>query len=821
MNRIFALWCALLLSISALANDILPADQAFIPTLSMQNNTVHVDFEIKDGYYMYQDKTSITPLDATKLGELTLSEAKIKDDPFFGKVGVYRNSAHASAEVISAGDTIEVEVGFQGCWDGGVCYPPIKQIHTIAYDATRALSQAKTTFSSAKTSNASNFFKSLSLEESVQDPVKADDAFVLSSTEIDGNILLNWDIRKDYYLYANKFNFEITGGEFGEINFPKGKSKEDDFFGMVDVYYDRLTVEVPVTATSDSGEVTLSLTYQGCWEGGVCYPPLKKDLVFTLGGVDTSASTKATITQATPSVEVHTLEATPVPITKPTTELNAQDEVTELLKNSSFWVIIGVFFLFGLALSFTPCVFPMIPILSNIIVGQGDISKGRAFFLSLIFVLAMALTYTAAGVIAGSFDINLIILFQNPYIVVGFALIFVALAFSMFGYFELKLPNSLNTKLTNISNNQKGGNTIGVAIMGLLSALIVGPCVAPPLAGSLLFISQTGDAALGGAALFAMAMGMGVPLLIIGSGIGSLPKAGGWMDAVKYLFGVLMLGIAIWMLDKILDPDVILILWALLLTIAPIALGATVAIGTDTGYIQRIYRAVLLIVLGYGVLLLLLVARGGVATGGHLFNPLGGMTFGSAPAGQVIASQTIEFNKVMTQADIDKVLASTDKVVMLDFYADWCVYCKVYEERVFPSNQVAPVLAQFELIKLDMTDYTQIHRDIMKRYDIFAPPAILFFQNGKELRSKRIVGELNVTEFYEHVTGIAPTKSNSQATLNSVIPSTNNTEVATLQKTIARQKALIASMQKSSIDTLQKLDAEREKVRALQTQVGK
>jgi thiol:disulfide interchange protein DsbD len=351
-----------------------------------------------------------------------------------------------------------------------------------------------------------------------------------------------------------------------------------------------------------------------------------------------------------------------------------------------------------------------------------------------------------AGVLAGYFGQNLSVLFQTPWILATFSGIFVALAFSMFGYYDIQLPSVLQSKITSLSNQQKGGNLIGVGIMGFLSALIVGPCVAPPLAGALIYIGQTGDALLGGMALFVMSLGMGVPLLAIGAGVSKLPKAGGWMDNIKSIFGIMMLGVAIFLLDRIISNITSLILWGLLFTVASIAMGALERAQTTW---QRIFKALSLIVFGYGVLLLLLVARGG----GDMFTPLADFNTTNTTTAPGVKTHVV-FESITSSAELDKILAESTKngkMVMLDFYADWCISCKELEKFVFAKSAVVTALKNFKTLQADVTKNTLDDKFLMKRFGIVGPPAILFFKNGKILRSKTLVGFKNEQDFLAHI----------------------------------------------------------------------
>jgi len=445
--------------------------------------------------------------------------------------------------------------------------------------------------------------------------------------------------------------------------------------------------------------------------------------------------------------DIANISSTPATVLNKTknVELNETDKITNILKQGDVLWTLGWFFVIGLGLSLTPCVFPMIPILSGIIVGQKGVTTRKALIMSIVFVLAMSVTYTIAGVLAGLFGENLQILFQTPWVLIVFSLVFVALAFSMFGYYEIQLPARLQNKIANISNKQEGGHLIGVAIMGFLSALIVGPCVAPPLAGALIYIGQTGDAVLGGLSLFVMSLGMGAPLLAIGAGASKLPKAGGWMDNVKYVFGILMLAVAIWLLDRITSPIVSLALWATLFSFSPIAMGVLNSLTNTPTPWQRIFKAIGLLVLAYGILLWGLVARGG----GDMLAPLAG--YGN---GAQVEQVHVKFEKIKSNKDLDQALLrakANNQIVMLDFYADWCISCKELERFVFSNANVVNKMQNVIALQADVTANDATDKALMTRFNIIGPPAILFFKNGIENRPQRIVGEINAQGFLEHL----------------------------------------------------------------------
>jgi thiol:disulfide interchange protein DsbD len=411
--------------------------------------------------------------------------------------------------------------------------------------------------------------------------------------------------------------------------------------------------------------------------------------------------------------------------------------------------VVGVFFLIGLGLAFTPCVFPMIPILSGIITGQGSsITTRKAFTLSLAYVLAMALTYTAAGVFAALAGENLQAMLQNPVALTVFALVFVALALSMFGFYDLQLPSSLQSKLTEISNRQKGGSVAGAAVMGLLSALIVGPCVAPPLAGALIYIGQTGDAVLGGLALFAMSMGMGAPLIAIGTSAGKLlPRAGAWMDTVKAVFGVTMLGVAIYLLERVISPVASMFLWGALLIVSAIYMGALSQLPEGASGWRKLWKGLGVVLLVYGALFLVGVA----ADGKNTLQPLRGLAVGGGSA----AEAKVPFRPVKTIADLDRELASAKaagKPVMLDFYADWCVYCIQMERDTFPDPVVQQAFDQMILLKADVTANDEADKALQRHIGIPAPPAMIFWDDeGNELRHLRLLGFKGPEDFAAHL----------------------------------------------------------------------
>ncbi len=570
-----------------------------------------------------------------------------------------------------------------------------------------------------------------------------DQAFQLDVQVTDANTLTaSWIIAEGYYLYRHKFGFEIEPTEGVTLlpaQMPDGERKTDEFFGDIQVYHQQARATIPVQRTgSEATPITLTVKYQGCAERGVCYPPISKVLNLLLPAASAASVASPGSTLPPPT---HGL-------------LSEQDALAKRLTEGNLLATLLAFFGFGLLLAFTPCVFPMVPILSSIIVGQGEnITARKGFILSLVYVLAMALTYTVAGVVAGVFGENLQAAFQNPWILSAFAAVFVLLSLSMFGFYELQMPAFIQGKLTNTSNRQKGGNLTGVAVMGFLSALIVGPCVAAPLAGALIYIGQTGDAVLGGLALFVLSLGMGAPLLAIGAGAGKLlPAAGPWMDKIKAVFGVMLLAVAIWMLERILPGPVTLMLWAALLILSAVYLRALDGLAVEASGWSRLWKGTGVVSLAYGVLLLI-----GAASGAHdplqpLQNILATQSSGTVHHGQ---QAELPFKRIKTVDDLDRELATAarqGRPAMVDFYADWCTSCKEMEKYTFARPEVHQALSGMVLLQADVTANDAADKTLLRRFKLIGPPSILFFDaSGKERKELNLVGYIPAGEFVKHV----------------------------------------------------------------------
>lgn len=568
-----------------------------------------------------------------------------------------------------------------------------------------------------------------------------DQAFALQVTVRDAYTLqASFNVTPGYYLYRDKIGFEVKDGEAKilAVNLPRGEMKQDPAFGNTEVFHNSFQAEITLERLRDAAAgMTINAVYMGCSEEGLCYPPINKTIQLDLPDAQTGrrATPAPAMTEAPPPSAI-----TPLPAV-PTTE-NAR--IAQLFKGGSFWLIVSSFFGAGLLLALTPCVFPMIPILSGIIVGRGHkITRMHAFILSLAYVLGMAITYAAAGVAAGFSGSLISNALQTPWVLGSFAAMFVTLSLSMFGLYELQLPNSWQSKLTGASNRLHGGHLSGVFVMGALSAIIMGPCVAAPLAGALLYIGQTNDAVLGGVALFALALGMGAPLLLIGTSAGVLlPKAGAWMESVKSFFGVMLLALAIWIIQPLLPIGVQMLLWAALLIFSGIYLRALDTLPHNASGWHRLLKSIGLLALLLGVAYLI----GALSGARDILRPLG-----NTGRVEAQASATLQFSRVMDVAELDQRIAQAGgRAVMLDFYADWCVSCKEMERFTFHDPAVQAKLKPVLLLQADVTANSEADSALLKRYGLYGPPGILFFDaQGNEMGDFRVIGYQDAAQFLE------------------------------------------------------------------------
>jgi len=547
-----------------------------------------------------------------------------------------------------------------------------------------------------------------------------------------------------YYLYRDKIRFEAGDGtaKVLAVNLPRGEMKQDPSFGNIEVFHSSIQAEITLERPHAAATVmTLNATYMGCSEEGLCYPPINKTLRLDLPDAKTGlrASPTPAMTEAPPPSAIAPLSAGSTSSGLPD---NENTRIAQLFKGGSFWLIVSFFFGAGLLLALTPCVFPMIPILSGIIVGRGHkITKMHAFILSLAYVLGMALTYAAAGVAAGLSGSLISNALQTPWVLGSFSALFVLLSLSMFGFYEFQLPTALQSKLTDSSNRLHGGHLSGVFAMGALSAVIMGPCVAAPLAGALLYIGQTHDAVLGGVALFALALGMGAPLLLIGTSAGVLlPKAGAWMEAVKKFFGVMLLALAIWIVQPLLPISVQMLLWAALLIFSGIYLRALDTLPHNANGWHRLLKGIGLIALLLGISYLI----GALSGARDILRPLGNI--GRA---EIQAPATLQFSRVHDIAELDRRIAQArGQAVMLDFYADWCVSCKEMERFTFADAAVQAKLKPVLLLQADVTANSEADQALLKRFGLYGPPGILFFDaQGKEMGDFRVIGYQNAAQF--------------------------------------------------------------------------
>lgn len=557
-------------------------------------------------------------------------------------------------------------------------------------------------------------------------PAQADDdylapdvAFKPSAGMADAKtIVVHFKIADGYYLYRERFAFKATDAILGQADIPPGVIKFDETFQKdVETYHKEVTIRIPVEAP---GPFSLLVTSQGCADKGLCYPPMESHVRLDPAIIGTVAGG---------DIEVPT-------ISMPDSETG---RIERALQSGSLATILPLFFLLGIGLAFTPCVLPMVPILSGIIVGEGaQVGRARGFMLALVYSVGMAIVYTALGVAAGLIGEGLAAALQNPWVLGAFAILMVLLALSMFDVYQLQVPAALQTRLTQTSGRFAGGRMLGVFVMGAISALIVGPCVAAPLAGALVYISQTRDVVIGGGALFAMAMGMSVPLLAVGLSAGSLlPRAGAWMDDVKRFFGVLMLIVAWWMVSPVIPSVVQMLGWAAI----GLGYGAYLLWSVGKGWALR--------AAGLAFAVLGAVQLVGVAGGGR--DPL-------APLSQLRSTPEarVSFARVKTVAELDRALAqSAGKYVMLDFYADWCVSCIEMEKLTFPDPRVRAQLADMVLLQADVTKNDADDKAMLKRFRLFGPPGIIFFdRSGREIPGGRVVGFQDADRFAQSLTAI-------------------------------------------------------------------
>lgn len=598
-----------------------------------------------------------------------------------------------------------------------------------------------------------------------------DEAFQPSAiAEGPDKIRVEWVIHEGYYLYKSRIKVATTSKDvqLGAPSLPTGIKKNDEYFGEQEIYHDGVVGTVPVARAAGAAiELPIDVTYQGCAEAGLCYPPTTRHFTVQLAGgaggalTDNAGGGASGVSgEASPSASsagaangTSSLAGATTASASTGAFVSEQDKLAVLIRDGNLLVVLATFFGIGVLLSFTPCVLPMIPILSGIIVGQGEkVTAGRGFSLAFTYVQGMALTYAAAGAaFVLAFKQAPQAFFQQPWIIILFALLFIALAFAMFGAYTLQLPSALQTRLTNVSNQQKSGTYVGTFIMGALSALVVTACVAPALIAALSVISQTGQIGRGAGALYATGLGMGVPLLLVGASAGSLlPKVGPWMDTVKSLFGVLFLGVAIYFVQPLMPASLSMLLWSALAVVGGYWVFSLKA--RDGGPAPAAVRAPGLIAVVYGILLLIGVASGGTDP----LQPLSSLRVASAggpaaPGAQAGTQSHLAFETIKSVSDLQAKVAEASaagKTVMLDFYADWCVSCKEMEKYTFTDAGVQAALGNTVLLRADVTKNDELDQALLKHLGILGPPTIAFYDTaGTEQRPFRVVGYMKAPEF--------------------------------------------------------------------------
>jgi thioredoxin:protein disulfide reductase len=695
-------------------DEFLPPEQAFKYTASADEQQVTVEWQAIPGYYLYKKRMGLsaaTP--GVAVGESVYPKGEVHKDDYFGEQEVFRGAFKVTAPLTGAkaGDTVALKLKWQGCADAGLCYPPNVWDATVKVTAASHAVSADKLFSEAARKPA----------EGVDEFLDPEVAYVLTAQALStNNIQLNWRIADGYYLYKNRIKLEPANPAqpIGAIVLPKGLAHTDEYFGEQEIYKQSLDATFAVPP-STAKTVDVKVTYQGCAEAGLCYPPITKTLSVSLDGAPAATSTSASGSSSG--------------------YVSEQDSFAAKIAGGSLLIVIAVGYLGGLLMAFTPCVLPMVPILSGIIAGSGDkTTPGRAFLLSLSYVGGIAAIYVLMGVLAAFIGggVNLQAIFNQWYILVPFALLFVVLAASMFGAFTIEVPSFIQTRLSDASNNQRAGTFIGVAVMGALSALIVSACVAPVLIGALTFVAKTGDAVRGAVAMLSIALGMGTPLLLVGASAGALlPRAGAWMETIKNLFGVMFLAVAAWLLGRIVSGWATMLLWAVpALALAWVLWRARPKTAGTRGFARLAGSLAAL----YGVVLIAGAVLGST-------NPL-------APIPQLAGQQKqLEFKRIKTVADLQREVAAASKAgrsVLLDFYADWCVSCKEMEHDTFTVTEVQQALSNTTLLQADVTANDDSDQSLLKHFGIFGPPTIAFYgTDGEERRNFRVVGFMKAPEF--------------------------------------------------------------------------
>ncbi|SFL29824.1 protein-disulfide reductase DsbD [Lysobacter sp. cf310] len=776
-------------------SDLLPVEQAFVlSTEAPAADRIVLRWKIADGYYLYKHRISVKADPAFAAQALQLPKGDKHKDEFFGEVETYRKALSATLPGRAGATRVDLQIKYQGCADAGICYPPVTRNVSVnlpaAANAAAGNDEPLVAFGNAGAGGApplgggllGNAPSAAAGADAL--PLPPEQAFGFEAIPGDGNtLLLRFTPARGYYLYRDKTSFKLdaaaskAGIALGAPQWPRGSAHRDEHFGQVIVFFDQIDVPLPLRRTrEDAARFVLTANFMGCQTDGICYPPMTRRVSIDLPRGKIVAETAVAATDAAqpaaatdaPTADAAATTALADPASTATAQAGvdrsaarsdaaaiqaarsaapeqAEDSLlAAALSGPNRWFTLLVFLAMGVGLSFTPCVLPMIPILSGLIAGHGPgIGVRRAFSLSLVYVLANAVVFAIAGVIAASVGANLQILFQTPWVIVAFSLLFVLLALSSFGLYELQMPAALRNRLGSLSDRQRGGSWLGVAAMGALSSLIVGPCVAPPLAAAMLYIGQSGDQWFGGAALFLLALGMGVPLLAFGVAAGKgVPTSGPWMVGVQRAFGFVFLGLAVWMLTRILPGPVVLALWGALLFGAAAAIGLIASRAGGSGGLRALgWTAALLLGLTGAAQIV-----GALAGSSDPLQPLAGLRGGGA------AHRELPFRTIKSVADLDREVAAAQAAgqpLMLDFYADWCVSCKEMEKYTFTEPTVHEALSGFVLLKADVTANDELDAALMKRLGIHGPPATLYYSGGAERRELRLFGFEEAPKFVE------------------------------------------------------------------------
>ncbi len=695
-------------------DEYLEPEKAFLYTATADETSVIVEWRVTPGYYLYKKRMGLSAASpGVKVGESVYPKGEIHKDEYFGEQEIFRGTFTVTAPLsgAKAGDSVPLKLKWQGCADAGLCYPPSE------WDATvKVMSAAASGVASAD----KLFGDESSLAVGDDEFLPVDQAFVLTGDALTvNNLQLNWRIADGYYLYKERIKVEPADSkqDIGTLVLPKGENHHDEYFGDQEVYRQSVDATFSLPPT-DAKSVDVKVTYQGCADAGLCYPPETRLVSIYLEGAPPASAAVGSDGSG---------------------YVSEQDSFMAKLATGSLLVVIAIGFVGGLLMSFTPCVLPMVPILSGIIAGGGqNASATRGFMLSLSYVAGIAVVYVAMGVLAAYVGggVNLQAIFNQPAILIPFALLFVVLAIAMFGAFTIQMPSWIQSRLSDASNNQRAGTFVGVAVMGALSALIVSACVAPVLIGALTFIAKTGDIGRGAVAMLSISLGMGTPLLLVGASAGALlPKAGAWMETIKNLFGVMFLAVAAWLLSRLVPGWANMLLWAVTAaSLAWVCWRARPRSSTAKG-ITRVGAAIA------GLYALVLVV--GIALGGT--NPL-------SPIPQLAAKQThLQFKRFKTVDDLQREVsaaAAAGKPVMVDFYADWCVSCIEMEHETFTDSDVQDALKNFVLLQADVTKNDDEDKKLYKQFDILGPPTIAFYgADGVERKKFRVAGFMKAAEF--------------------------------------------------------------------------